>query len=278
MLANYNKKIADFKVDVNVGSDIYNRSYKDNGGNTNDGLSITDLYTLNNSVSAPTIFNNRINEQYRALFGKASLGYKNFLFADVSVRNDWYSSLFASDNNVLSKSFGGSFVFSELVPKFNNWLSFGKVRLSYGEIPQALATGTDNYGAYRTNTVYGVGANKFGTNVLMNTPDQSVDPSLHGAVFKQTEVGLDLRFLNDRLGLSATYYTGTDSDFPSSVTVNPASGFSSILTNYGKIQRKGIELTLSGTPVRINNFTWDVTINSARVLQNKLLRSAKNMA
>ncbi|MFD0795210.1 SusC/RagA family TonB-linked outer membrane protein [Mucilaginibacter litoreus] len=271
LLANYNKQIADFKIDANVGTDIYNRSYKDNGGNTNDGLSINDLFTLNNSVSAPTIFNTRINEQYRAIFGKASIGYKNFLFGDISLRQDYFSTLFPGDNGVLSKSFGGSFVFSELVPQFNSWLSFGKVRVSYGEIPQALATATDNYGYYRTNTTYSVGANKFGTNVIMGTPDQSVDPNLHGAVFKQTELGLDLRFLNDRLGLSATYYFGTDEGFPASVTVNPASGFSSILTNYGKIQRKGIELTLSGTPVRTSDFSWDVTINSARQLQNKIV-------
>jgi len=274
-LANYSKQIADFKVDVNAGSDIYNRSYKDNGGNTNDGLSIADLYTLNNSVSAPSIFNTRTNEQYRALFAKVNLGYKNFLFIDASVRNDWFSSLFPNNNDVLSKSFGGSFVFSELLPQTKGWLSFGKVRVSYGEIPQALATATDNYGPYRTNTTYGVGANKFGTNIIMSTPDQSVDPDLHGAVFKQSEVGLDLRFLNDRIGLSATYYTGTDSDFPASVTVNPASGFSTILTNYGKIQRKGIELTLSGTPVKIENFGWDVTINAARQLQNKVIEISK---
>jgi TonB-linked SusC/RagA family outer membrane protein len=275
LLANYNKQIADFKIDVNAGSDIYNRSYKDNGGNTVDGLSIPDLYNITNSVSAPVVFNTRINEQYRALFAKATIGYKNFLFIDGTVRNDWYSSLFPQDNNVLAKSFGGSFVFSELLPQFNNWLSFGKVRVSYGETPQALATANDNYGGYRNNTVYGVNQYKFGTNILMNTPDQSVDPALHGAVFKQTEVGLDLRFLNDRLGLSATYYAGTDVDFPASVTVNPASGFSSILTNFGKIQRKGIELTLSGTPLRIDNFNWDVTINGARQLQNKVIEVSK---
>lgn len=275
LLASYNKQIADFKINVNAGSDIYNRSYKDNGGNSVDGLSIPDLFTLTNSVSQPAVFNTRTNEQYRALFAKANIGYKNFLFVDATVRNDWFSSLFPTDNSVLAKSFGGSFVFSELLPQFNNWLSFGKVRLSYGETPQALATANDNYGPYRTNTTYGVNQYKFGTNILQNTPDQSVDPNLKGAVFKQTEVGLDLRFLNDRLGLSATYYSGTDSGFPSSITVNPASGFSTILTNFGKISRKGIELTLSGTPVRLTNFGWDVTINGARQLQNKVVEVSK---
>jgi TonB-linked SusC/RagA family outer membrane protein len=275
LLANYNKQISDFHVDVTATSDIYNRNYKDNGGNTVDGLSIPDLYNITNSVSAPSVFNSRVNEQYRAVVGKANLGYKNFIFADLTFRNDWFSTLFPQDNSVLSKSFGGSFVFSELTPQFSSWLSFGKIRVSYGETPQALQTASDNYGAYRNNTLYGVSQFKFGPNLLMSTPDQSVDPELHGAVFKQTEFGLDLRFLNDRLGLSATYYVSNDSDFPASVTVNPASGFTTILTNFGKMKRRGLELTLSGTPVRINNFSWDVTINGARQLENKVIEVSK---
>jgi TonB-linked SusC/RagA family outer membrane protein len=274
-LADYNKQVGDFKINVTGTSDIYNRSYKDNGGNTVDGLSIPDLYNITNSVSAPSVFNNRINEQYRAVVGKANLGYKNFLFADVTFRNDWFSTLFPQDNSVLSKSFGGVFVFSELTPALASWLSFGKIRVSYGETPQALATASDNYGAYRNNTLYGVNQFKYGANLLMTTPNESVDPGLHGAVFKQTEFGLDLRFVNDRVSLSATYYVSNDSDFPASVTVNPASGFTTILTNFGKMKRRGLELTLSGTPVRINNFSWDVTINGARQLENKVVEVSK---
>jgi TonB-linked SusC/RagA family outer membrane protein len=271
MLINYTKKIHDFSVNANVGSDFFNRIVKTNGANTNNGLSVDDLYAISNSVDQPSVINGRGQEQYRAFFGKASIGYKNFLFGDVTIRNDWFSTLIPTDNSVLSKSFGGSFVFSELLPQFKNWLSFGKIRASYGEIPLALGTTTETFGAYRTNTVYGVNAFKWGSNILMSTPDQFVDPAIHGTTTKQTEVGLDLGFFDDRVGFAGTYYYGKDSGIPYNLSVNSASGFSNILTNIGLIDKKGLELSLRGTPFRTSNFRWDINVNFAQLLENKIV-------
>ncbi|QEC75968.1 SusC/RagA family TonB-linked outer membrane protein [Mucilaginibacter ginsenosidivorax] len=272
-LVTYSKKISDFQVNANAGSDIFNYIYKDNTANTNNGLSIDDLYTIGNSVDAATVGNTRIQEQYRALFAKASVGYKSWLFADVTIRNDWFSTLSVVNNanSVLSKSFGGSFVFSELLPQTKSWLSFGKVRASYGEIPLALGTSTETFGAYRNNTTYSISSNKWNGNLLQAGNGVYIDPSLHGTTTKQTEFGLDLGFFNDRLTFAGTYYQGDDKDIPVSLSVNGASGVSTILTNIGLIKKRGVEFSLGGSPVKLPNFSWTVNTNVARIIENTVV-------
>jgi TonB-linked SusC/RagA family outer membrane protein len=271
-LASYNKKINDFSVNANVGSDTYNWTYKENGGNTVDGLGIDNLFTLGNSVSPITIFNQRINEKYNAVYGNVQVGYKETYFLTGSLRNDWYSTLPKDDNAVLSKSIGGSFVFSELLKDQADWLSFGKLRASWGEIPNALGINNETFGYYRyPGMAYAVNANKFNGNILMGTPDQFVDPTIHGAVSTQKEIGFDLRFLNDRVGLKATYWMGEDKDYPTTLNVNGASGFSSVLTNIGLIQRKGLDLNLEATPVSLPNFRWTVNATYSNLIANTVV-------
>ncbi|MXV49883.1 SusC/RagA family TonB-linked outer membrane protein [Pedobacter sp. HMF7647] len=275
-LASYNKQIQDFTIGVNAGTDIFSWDYKDNAASTVNGLSVDDLFTVGNSVDQPAIGNGRVQEKYRAVLGTASVGYKNFLFLNATLRNDWFSTLPADNNSILSKSFGGSFVFSDLLPSTKPWLSYGKARVSYGEIPQALGTSTTTFGAYRyPGGLYGVSQYKYGTNILMSTPDQFVDPSIQGTVTASTEFGLELSFLNNRLNVEGTYYTGKDKNIPQSLGVNGASGYSTILTNIGLIKRTGLELTLGGTPVKSPNFQWNINATFSRLLKNDVEEVSK---
>jgi len=276
-LANYNKKIKDFTVDVNAGTDHFNWTYKDNSVQTNNGLTIPNLYTVNNSVDPPTLVNNRVHEEYNAVYGTASFGWKDILFLNGTLRNDWFSTLPSYQNAVLSKSIGGSFIFGELLKGQSSWLSYGKIRASWGEIPKALGFnspnwGDDPFGAYRyPGSAYTVNANKFKGNLLMTSPDQYVDPNITGSTVTQKEIGIDLRFLNDRLGLSATYWDGSEKGFPATLSVNGASGFSSILTNFGLITKKGIDFNLLIVPFRSSNFTWTFNATYSNLLQDKIV-------
>jgi len=275
-LANYNKKIKDFTVDVNAGTDHFNWTYKDNSVQTNNGLTIPNLYTVNNSVDPPTLVNNRVHEEYNAVYGTASFGWKDIIFLNGTLRSDWFSTLPGYQNAVLSKSIGGSFIFGELLKSQSSWLSYGKIRASWGEIPKALgyaaAYGDDPFGAYRfPGSAYTVNANKFKGNLLMTSPDQYVDPNITGSTVTQKEIGIDLRFLNDRLGLSATYWDGSEKGFPATLSVNGASGFSSILTNFGLITKKGIDFNLLIVPFRSSNFTWTFNATYSNLLQDKIV-------
>jgi TonB-linked SusC/RagA family outer membrane protein len=275
-LANYNKKIKDFTVDVNAGTDHFNWTYKDNSVQTNNGLTIPNLYTVNNSVDPPTLVNNRVHEEYNAVYGTASFGWKDLLFLNGTLRNDWFSTLPSYQNAVLSKSIGGSFIFGDLLKSQSSWLSYGKLRASWGEIPKALgygaAYGDDPFGAYRfPGSAYSVNANKFKGNLLMTSPDQYVDPKITGSTVTQKEIGIELRFLNDRLGLNATYWDGSEKNFPATLSVNGASGFSSILTNFGLIKKDGIDFNLLIVPFRTSNFTWTLNATYSNLLQDKIV-------
>ncbi|WAC13275.1 SusC/RagA family TonB-linked outer membrane protein [Dyadobacter pollutisoli] len=272
VLATYSKVFGDFKVDLSAGSDFFSAIAKTNYANTVNGLSIPNLYTVGNSVDQPQVGNDRVEEKYRAIFGRAAFGYKNMLFIDGSLRKDWYSTLPTDDNAVLSKSLGASFVFSDLLSNATPWLTMGKLRASWGEIPKALGTTNESFGAYRyPGFAYSVPANKWGTNLLMGTPNQLVDPAISGSVVNQKEIGLDLKFLKSRAGISATYFDGTEVAFPYALSINGASGFTSLLTNIGKISKKGVEFNLNLTPVLIPKFRWDLTATYSNIFENDVI-------
>jgi hypothetical protein len=177
---------------------------------------------------------------------------------------------------VFSKSVGASFVFSDLlkIPA----VSYGKLRASWGEIPQALGTTSTTFGAYRfPGFAYAVGQFQWNGNFLMSTPDQLVDSAIRGAVKTQREVGLEMRFLKNRLGITATYWDGTDREIPQAVTINGASGFTSKLINTGEITRKGIDIQFMARPLWMNNFKWEINATYGRLLENKVVRIAPGL-
>ena len=273
-LATYTKKIKDFNVNFNLGSDFFRSLIKSNSANTNNGLNVPNLFTIANSKDNPTVGNDRVEEKYRAIYAIGNVGYKNILFADFTLRNDWFSTLPENNNDVLSKSFGGAFVFSDLLKL--NVLSYGKLRASWGEIPQALGTTATTFGAYRyPGFLYGVGANQWNGNFLMTTPDQLVDSAIHGAVKRQKEIGLDLKFLKNRIGISVTYWDGTEKDIPRAVSINGASGFTSKLINTGEITKKGIDIQFNARPIWMSNFTWELNATWGRLLENKVVKIAE---
>lgn len=266
-VGNYVKKINDFSLALTAGVDIRRQRSNSNGGNTNQGLSIPDLFTLNNSVNPPTIVNNRSKEGWNAIFSHANVGYKNFLFLDATVRNDWFSTLPQDNNSVLSKSFGTSFVFSDIIPANvkGSWLSEGKLRASWGEVPEQL-------NAYQyPGLAYGVNAQKLFGNLLQQFPDGIVDPTISGAVKVTKEIGMDLKFLNRRLSVSATLWDKSESGLPREVAINAYSGLSRVLTNVGKIKMKGLEMQLGGDPIITPNFSWNITATYQNLLNNEIV-------
>ncbi|HWK59617.1 MAG TPA: SusC/RagA family TonB-linked outer membrane protein [Parapedobacter sp.] len=275
-LARYQKEIDDFSISATLGADFFRYLSKTNEANTNQGLNAPDLFTISNSVNEPSIFNTRLEERYNAIFGSGVLGYKNLVFFNFTLRNDWFSTLPEDNNAVLSKSFGASFVFSDVLPK-NNWFSYGKLRAAWGEIPKALGATSTRFGAYLyPGAAYGVNQFKWGNNFLMSTPDQLVDPEISGSVVSQMDLGVDLGFFRDntgrdRIGLSFTYWDGSDIDFPQPLSLNGASGYTSILTNIGKISKRGIDVQLTVTPVNLPKFEWTLGATYSNLIENDVL-------
>lgn len=279
MIGTYNKKINDFGIDVLAGGEIVKISSKGINANTRDGLYIPDFFALNNSLSPIAYGNSRSEEKRRAVFTRLSGSWKNMIFLDATLRNDWYSTLPADDNSIFVKSFGAGFVFSDLTKSSLPWLSYGKLRGAWGEVPQAISP-------YNLALAYSIGADQWaqssGTTTtnyfVQGTPNGLVSSSIRGATQTTKELGIDLRFLRNRVGISATYYNATTENSPISVTVSGTSGFSSQTINAGEITRKGIELQGFVRPVNTKDFSWELSATYANIIDNKVVSLAPGVS
>lgn len=272
MLATYSKKVRDISLNANAGFDILKVNSTSRSGNTVGGLNVPGLYSLANSKATATnsvgyvTGSSRSTDQSpykgRGLFVRADVGYKNMLFLEGTFRKD-YTSAEPVGTSINTNSIGASWVFSDLI-KNKSILSYGKLRASTGKILDAL-------GAFALNTQYAPSAELFNGNFLMGVPDRLIDPSLRGATNAEKEIGIETRFLKNRIGLSVTYWDRTNKDFPVSIAINPASGFSSIFTNAGEIAKTGVDVQFFANPVKKDNFNWILNATWGRLIRNEVV-------
>ena len=269
LLLSYSKKIRDFAINANLGYDALNARSRNYNANTFGGLSIPGLYSLanskdpiQNSLRADKAIETVSNFKRRSLFIRADFGYKNFAFIEGTFRRD-YASAEPQGHHIDTKSIGGSFIFSDFI-KNRKILSYGKIRASYGQILNSLA-------AYQLDTYYTPDPNKFSGNVVETEPNTIVDPALQGANNTEKEIGLETRWLKNRVGLSVTYWDRTNKDFPVNVSVTPTTGYSNLLINAGEIAKTGVDVQLFLKPVQMKNFEWDITATWGRLIKNEVV-------
>lgn len=219
------------------------------------------IYTLSNARSGVLVESQKTRTGINSLFGIATVSYDNFLYLDASLRQDWNSTLVNpelgiddSDYDFLYPSVSLSAVLSEkLNLGANSSLSFLKLKGAYAEV----GNGAPPYSFGNTFTPQA----SFGGTSIFTTNRTVADPDLTNERTRAIEAGIDIRFLNDRLRLDATYYNMLSFDQVIFLPVAATSGYDFSLTNGGEIRNEGIELMLSATPIKRRNFSWDVTLN-----------------
>ncbi|WP_299754826.1 SusC/RagA family TonB-linked outer membrane protein [uncultured Pontibacter sp.] len=256
LMAQYTKEWGDFSLNGHLGGNLFDLDYSYISQATSGGLSTPGYYNLAASIDRPTSGREfypsyQAQKQIASGYGLVSLGYKDTYFVDASIRRDHSSTL---PDPYWYSSFSGSFVFSELL----SWdpLSFGKFRASYAE------AGSD-VGVYRTSIDYGVGGIYNGVNTL-TVPNTLNNPNIQPAFGRSYEAGIDLKFFQNRFGVDFTYYQQRNKNETIILPVSGASGYGATFVNAGLIENKGIELSLTGTPVQSEIFTWDAIFNLNR--------------
>ena len=259
----YNNDFGDLDVSAFFGGNIRQNNYDRIStdmpvGAKSGGLIIPDVYTFANAGIKPTTDQYIWEKQVNSMYGNVSLGYRDFLYLDMSYRRDWSSALPPEKNGYGYPSIGASFIFSELTDGVD-FLSFGKLRGGWAQV------GND-VDALRINPVYGTADQPFGgTNVIMSTPTQAVDPDIKPSTNTSIEAGVDLRFIESRIGLSFTYYDETREDEIIPVSVPRGSGYDTYLTNAGASSRHGIEVVLDGDIFKSRDgFNWNMMVNFAK--------------
>lgn len=194
-----------------------------------------------------------------SVFGSAEVSYNDYLFLTGTLRKDWFSTLSENVNGILYPSIGASFVFTDAFKALPSWLSYGKLRGSWGQVGNAQSVGPYatvlTYSASSTHVGRPLGGFSSGTNFP--------NPDLVPFVSTEVEFGLEARFLNNRLGIDVAYYDQKTTDDILNASISRASGFTTTSVNLGKLTNKGIEILLTGTPVK-GPVTWDVSVNFAR--------------
>ncbi len=258
----YKKKFGDIDVAAFFGGNLRRDKYRNfsaqmNPGAKSGGLIIPDVYSFSNAGEIPTPTTYVSEKHVNSVFGNVSLGYKDYLYLDMSARKDWSSALPSTNNGYFYPSIGASFIFSELLDGLDA-LSFGKIRGGWAQV------GND-VNALALSPLYATSNKPFGgEQVLMYNPTSVVAEGIKPAINSSIEAGLDARFINNRVGLAFTYYKENRKDEIIPVTIPTASGYNSVLQNAGESQRSGVEITLDGDAVRAGSFTWNVVFNYAR--------------
>ncbi|HEX5435642.1 MAG TPA: SusC/RagA family TonB-linked outer membrane protein [Gemmatimonadaceae bacterium] len=221
-------------------------------------LVIPGTFNIDNSAVTPQVGQNVSNRQTNSLYGQAQFAWNNYLFLNLTGRNDWSSTLPSGNDSYFYPSVSGSFVFTDAFPstKLGKLLSYGKLRASWTRV------GSDA-DPYQLAVTYSPGT-PFGSVPRFSVPNSIPNADLKPEQTRSWEVGTELRFLNDRLALDGTYYNKLTSNQIIPVQVSGASGYTSAVLNAGAISNKGVELQVNATPLRINNFSWDMTVNFAR--------------
>lgn len=240
----------DISFSASVGGNLRKLNFESITGNGT-VFSIPFLYVLDNLVNKNTTYGKRQVET-QSFYYTAEFSYKNMLFLNTTGRSDKFSAL--DGRSIFYPSAGMSFVFSELVDA--PVLSFGKVRSSW-----ARSTGDPTQYAYQTSLYYSIDQSNNGKPIGVIKNGSIPNNDLKPYTLAEIELGVELKFLNNRLGLDAAYYNRKTKDEIVGVTTSPTSGYSSATLNVGSLENKGFELLLTGSPVKTQDFSWNISFN-----------------
>ena len=228
-----------------------------------DGMAIPGFFHLTNvsSIQAQELTGAK---KLIGAFATATLSYDNMIFVTPSFRNDWSSTLPIDNNTFQSFSVGGSFVFSELL-KDDNILNYGKLRGSWGKSGNdapVYATSTNFNGSTASGDGFIQSVNfPAYDQISFERSSRSGNPNLKPEETTEFEVGLELALLDRRLKFDIAYYDKETTDQIIFVDAAPSSGFIDRYDNVGVVSNTGVEIALSGSPVKTDNFEWNIAVN-----------------
>jgi TonB-linked SusC/RagA family outer membrane protein len=263
-----------FNTKINAGASQRVFQYKSMFASTN-YLNVPGLYNFSNSANPVQVGNFGSDMNVLSAYYSADFSYKKFLTVFATGRLDKLSTLPAGKNSFFYPSFGAVSVISDYID-LPETISFLKFRGSYANVKDGLTSSTidnrvgtysgENYNSpydgpsYQNNTVYSTGF--FYNNQTGATYGNELsNPNLNPSETSQTEFGMDLRLFKNRIAIDAAYFISNDGPSIFALPISSTSGYTSALVNGIKTQKKGYEISITGTPIQTADFNWDVIAN-----------------
>jgi TonB-linked SusC/RagA family outer membrane protein len=265
-IVTFDKKLnSDLGLKVIAGNNIY-ETYSRSDQALAQNLTVDQLYNFSNAASVVNQ-NGSSKKRIVGIYGDVGLSYKDYLFLNVTGRNDYSSTLSKDNNSYFYPSVSSGFVFSQIMPE-NNWLSYGKLRASWANVgsdgdPYRLAFAYT--GQSTAFAQYGFGSSFPFNGVLgYSIPSIIPNPELKPQNQNSIELGTELKFLKNRISLDFTYYNTNTKDQIVNLPLPQSTGFAFKTVNAGSIRNSGIEVTLGLVPVKLTDFTWNLDVNFAK--------------
>lgn len=266
-LALYNNSWGDFDLNATLGGSIYKVNNLTTITTAQD-MQIRDVKALM-SFNEISLEQNTYRKQINSLYGSVNLGWKHLMYVDATLRGDQSSTLPTNNNVYVYPSFSGSFVFSELT-KLGNLLPYGKLRMSWAQV----GSDTDPYqlGLVYTKSKFTYPGYTIGYINNSTIPNKDLKPTKTNSF----EIGLETKFLNNRMGLDITYYSQKSKNQIMGMASSWTSGYTYRLINAGEIDNKGVEIALNTRPIQTKDFSWDLNLNFSKN-SNKVRRLVDDM-
>jgi TonB-linked SusC/RagA family outer membrane protein len=252
-LVGFDKTFGDLSVTAMAGGNkMYTRTK--GIGLASGFLNVPFAYFIGNGLTQ-TFTQNFGESAINSLFGSADIGYKNYLYLSVTGRQDWFSTLSKESNTLFYPSVGLSFLFTQVMGSKPYWLNYGKVRVSRAQV----GGGAPN--PYGLDLQYAASPVPHQGQAVMSISGATIPNTLKPYSSTTNEAGIELRVLNNRLGVDLTVYEKSTTDDIVSASVPQSSGYESVRLNVGKIRNRGIELLLTARPAQTLDFSWDISYN-----------------
>lgn len=268
VLLKYAKTIDKYFIGANVGGSIMYRKSR-SVSVTSPNQKGPDFFSLSNGSNI-TATESISEKKIQSVYGMLNLGFDDYIYLDVTARNDWSSTLPQDNWSFFYPSFSLSYIPTEMLLKMDkslpDWLTYAKVRGSWAQV----GNDTD---PYRLASVFTVSAKGTNGAAYGRYPTEIPLSDLKPEITTSYEVGADVRFFNNRFGVDFTYYKGKTKNQILSLNVGIVSGANTKLINAGEVQNQGVELMINAVPIQTNNFTWDLTLNYSKN-KNKVIELA----
>ncbi|MBS1973956.1 MAG: SusC/RagA family TonB-linked outer membrane protein, partial [Bacteroidetes bacterium] len=221
-------------------------------------LKVPNLFTVTNSTGYASVSQSLSQKKINSVYGSAELNYDGYLFLSGTFRNDWSSTLSPQNKSYFYPSVSLSYVFTDMINQNGGnlpaWLSYGKIRASYASAGSDL----DPYQLYNT---YYIGTDPNG-NTTAGRNSVLYNDSVKSQLIKSYEAGVELRFLQNRIGLDVSFYKSNAIRQLINLPMDPLSGYSFMKINAGNVQNTGIEVTADARILQNpKSLNWTLGVN-----------------
>lgn len=250
ILAAFSPKVfTDWTLDLNAGIDINERQTRAQQVYGVDFV-IPGLFNLTNTRRQRFDGDSRSKRRLVGLFADASIGYKGFAYLNLTAREDLTSTLPYANAKYFYPGISGTLIFSEAFNLKSNWLEYGKIRAGYARV--------GNDASPHQEPIFNLNAAGFLGQPLATRGGTTFDPALTPEFATELELGLDMRFFKDRIGLEATWYDKKSTDLIYGIDLPQSTGYGAFFTNLGEIRNTGWEIALDVKPVATRNLQWTI--------------------